>query len=155
MHTDIDWGFNCLTSGIHHGRPEPIWNLPLFQSMIMFDVKELQALVVARIYQDAMQYVEHGLEPRMTQEWADAMAKFAEEDFTKVITTVMAEIQRHYSSPAQRNEMQDVIRWYKEGRLSAHFQPRHSHDSINLLCRILGQKCLYKARPEAFKGKEA
>jgi hypothetical protein len=38
----INWGYNCLTAGIHHGRPEPLWNLPLLQAFMMFGVDGLK-----------------------------------------------------------------------------------------------------------------
>src|SRR3954464_6788954 len=67
----INWGYNCLTAGIHHGRPEPLWNLPLFQASMMFGTDGLKHLVVARIFTDAMQFVEHCMEPQMPMQFVE------------------------------------------------------------------------------------
>src|SRR3954465_6165533 len=57
----INWGYNCLTSGVHHGRPEAIWNIPLlYAATEVFRRDILRELVISRIYNDAMQMVEHG-----------------------------------------------------------------------------------------------
>src|SRR4051812_32731468 len=54
----INWGFNCLTQGVHHGRPEALWNIPLnYAATKLFDKDTLKEIVISRIYNDAMQYV--------------------------------------------------------------------------------------------------
>src|SRR4051794_24692578 len=48
---EINWGYNCLTAGIHHGRPEALWNLPLYYAAtVLFDKDTLKEIVISRIY---------------------------------------------------------------------------------------------------------
>lgn len=138
--TEINWGYNCLTQGVHHGRPEPIWNLPLFQAVLMFDTGGLQKLVLARIHNDAMQYVENNDDGDRitTPEWADKVAALADKKFLPAFTSKVDELQKYYDSPSWYRDINDAIDRFKEGKLNPNYKPLHPHDSINMLCRILG-----------------
>lgn len=142
MSTDINWRLNCLTTTVHDGRPETIWNLPLHQAFMMFGTDGLRQLVVARIYNDAMQFVERG---DTNQEWAAKVAALAEENFDELLTKKLSEITNYYSTSRWLRDVEDVIEVVKKNDLNPHYQPLHGHDSVNLLCRILGQSCMYKA----------
>jgi hypothetical protein len=146
----INWGYNCLTNGVHHGRPEAIWNLPLLQAHTMFPVNQLAGLVVTRIYKDAMQYVEHGVGDKniINQKWANRIQELADKRFFSVLSQKVAELVTYYDSPQWRKEVQSTIDFFKEETLNKHYQPLHSHDSINLLCRILGTGVAIKATEE-------
>jgi hypothetical protein len=146
--TDIEWGYNCLTVGIHHGRPEKIWNLPLIHATWMFSEAELKELVISRIYNDAMMYVEHGEEPRLPKEWADRVKELAEEMYLRTLKVKVGEINRYYASPEWRNEVEGVIKRVENNKLNPHYEPLHPHDTINLLCRIIGSSCSRKASEE-------
>lgn len=135
---EINWGFNCLTIGIHHGRPEAIWNLPLFQAAYMFGKEDLQELVLARIFNDAMQFVENGEEPRFDKNWAEQVRAHAEEHYMRTLQHKIGEISTYYQSPEWLRDRQSVVERVKANKLGPGFQPLHPHDSINLLCRILG-----------------
>lgn len=150
---EIKWGHNCLTVGVHHGRPEVLWNLPLFQAVVMFGTEELQQLVTARIHQDAMQFVEHGEGFRMPPEWADRTAALAEEQFAEKLMLKMSELQEYYDTPRWRSDVKEVIERFKKGKLNPHYKPLHGHDSLNLLCRILGTLSSIEASAE-FRQKE-
>lgn len=143
--TEIDWGYNCLTVGIHHGRPEALWNLPLLQAMTMFQVNDLQEIVIARIYNDAMQFVEHGEEPRSTKEWAEQVKEYSKNQFSDILTKKMKELQTYYDSQSWRQDVEGVIERIKKDQLNPHYAPLHSHDSINMLCRILGTSASIEA----------
>lgn len=137
-----NWGFNCLTSAIHHGRPETIWNLPIRQAALMFGIDGLKEIVVARIRNDAQIFVEHG-----TDVPADLPAKLADLAafyFLPTFGRKLTEIEEYYDSIAWRKDVQEVIALIQEDTLNPHYQPLHSHDSINMLCRILGQSVEYK-----------
>lgn len=134
--TEINWGFNCLTAGVHHGRPEALWNLPLFQAAYMFGKEELQELVLSRIFNDAMQIVEHNDE--FDQEWAEKVRTHAETLYLNKLKTKIGEISNYYSSPEWKHDQQRVVQRVKENKLGRGYEPRHPHDSINMLCRILG-----------------
>lgn len=143
----INWGFNCLTSGIHHGRPEIIWNLPLIQATRMFNDEELEDLVVTRIYKDAMQFVEnaHPAHPITTSQWAEKTKALAEERLSAVLTQKLSEIEHYYTSATWHRDVEDAIKWFAEDKLNSNYQPLHGHDSINMLCRILGQSASLSA----------
>src|SRR3954469_5412142 len=98
----INWGYNCLTAGIHHGRPEPLWNLPLFQASMMFGTDGLKQLVVARIYTDALQYVKDP-ESSVSPEWATKTRDLAEENFDDLLDRKMTELQDYYESSSWHN----------------------------------------------------
>lgn len=145
--TEINWGYNCLTAGIHHGRPEAIWNLQLSQAVIMFDADSLRELVLTRIHKDAVQFVEnsHPDHPITTAEWAEKTKTRAAELYLNVLSRKIGEISHYYASATYQRDIQDVVKWYKEDKLNSNYNPRHGHDSINMLCRILGQSASLSA----------
>src|SRR3954464_15169718 len=100
----INWGYNCLTAGIHHGRPEPLWNLPLLQAFMMFGVDGLKHLVVARIYTDAMQFIDTP-ESSVSQEWATKTRDLAEENFNALLDSKIAELIAYYESSSWHIEI--------------------------------------------------
>lgn len=137
--TDINWGYNCLTSGIHHGRPEPIWKLPLLQASLIFEADELKTLVVARIHNDATQFVTEGFE-QAPVDWPKKVAAKAETVFDSVYPSKLLELETYYHSAHRRKDVRDILALVQTNKLSANYHPLHSHDSINLLCRIVGLK---------------
>lgn len=141
--TEFNWGYNCLTSGIHHGRPEPIWNLPLLQATAMYGDEGLKEIVVARIRNDATMYIEH---MDSTQEFVDKLVAAADERFDALLTDKILEISNYYQSTPHQGDINRMIDLVKEDKLNPNYQPLHSHDSINMLCRILGQVAAYQAR---------
>jgi hypothetical protein len=148
--TEINWGYNCLTSGVHHGRPDPIWDLPIFHGVTMFDSEGLKRLVVARIYSDAMQFVEHGEHSLInrhitTVEWANRVKALAEEKFDSVFRATLEETLAYYDTPGWYKDLEVTLEQVEKNRLNRHYNPRHSHDSINMLCRILGTRCSREA----------
>lgn len=142
---EINWGYNCLTAGVHHGRPEAIWNLPLLQAVHMFTAEELEDLVVYRIYTDALIYVHRGDESRMTEEWAKQVKEYAEALYPNVLRTKVGEITKYYDSPEWHRDVHSVVDRVKNNRLNPSYQPLHGHDTINMLCRIIGVSCARKA----------
>ena len=149
----INWGFNCLTEGIHHGNPEPIWNIPLMQAISIFRRHVLKSLVVARIYNDALQYVDHspfvqkgtGATMEIAPEWATRTREIAEERYDRTLQLKVGELSNYYNSPEWEREQQDTARRVIEDKLNPGYKPLHPHDSINLLCRILGTKSAIEA----------
>lgn len=135
---EINWGFNCLTTGVHHGRPEAIWNIPLGYAVQIYGQVVLEEMVVARIYNDAMQMVEHGLEPRMSQEWAERVKELAHERFETTLENKFKEISDYYQSESWVRDIQEAAGRIKRDKLNPHYEPLHSHDSINQLCRMIG-----------------
>jgi hypothetical protein len=136
----VEWGYNCLTQGIHHGRPEPIWNIPLLQALAMFDTRDLKQLVVARIHTDALIFVHRGENPP-TEEWAQRVADLAAEKFDDVFAAKLKELEAYYDSPEWYRDIREAIERVKDNRLNTRYLPLHSHDSINMLCRIIGVSC--------------
>jgi len=144
--TKVEWSYNCLTAGIHHGRPETLWNLPLLQATVMFSIDELKEMVIARIYNDALQYINHshfvqkgtGAIVKLPQEWADQIKQIADELYLDVLKTKLMEISQYYASSFWHNDVEGVIERIKANNLSSNYYPLHSHDTINMLCRILG-----------------
>lgn len=135
---EINWGYNCLTPGVHHGRPEALWNLPLFQAVHMFDQETLKDLVVYRIYTDALIYVHRGAEPRPNEEWAGKIKEEAEKRYSNALQHKIGEIVNYYKSSTFQNDVKDVVKRVKDNRLNPYYEPLHSHDTINMLCRIIG-----------------
>lgn len=135
---DINWGYNCLTTGVHHGRPETIWNIPLGYAVQIYGSVVLEEMVVSRIYNDAVQMVEHGLEPRPSQKWADRVKEIARERFEGILAAKVEELSDYYLSPSWARDIQDVAERIDRNKLNPHYEPLHNHDSINLLCRIIG-----------------
>ena len=138
MNTEINWRQNCLTVGPHDGRPEAIWTMPLLQAARIFQAEPLKELVIARIYNDAMQMVEYGNEPRMPKTWADQTKEYADNWFRHVFQRKIGELTRHYDSPSW--DIEGIVERVKANKLNPNYQPLHSHDSINMLCRILGSQ---------------
>lgn len=144
--TEINWRYNCLTTGVHDGRPEPLWNLPLVQAIHMFSADDLKDLVIYRIYTDALIYVNCGLEPRPSKEWAEKIKEVAEERYSRTLQHKIGEIAQYYESPMWKREVTGVVERVKNNRLNPNYEPRHGHDSINLLCRILGVGAAQEAK---------
>lgn len=143
--TEINWGYNCLTVGVHHGRPEALWTLPLLQAARIFQAEPLKELVIARIYNDAMQMVEYGNEPRMPKTWADQTKEYADNWFRHVFQRKIGELVKYYDSPNWSHDIEEVILRVRQNKLNPHYEPLHGHDSINMLCRILGSSASREA----------
>lgn len=140
-----DWSTNCLTAGIHHGRQEALWQLPLrYAALELFTKEELKQLVLARIFDDAMQYAEFGSE-QFDEDWAKRVKADAEEHYDRVLQHKIGEIGNYYKSHSWRGDVERAIERVEVGKLNPGYQPLHGHDSINLLCRILGQPASIKA----------
>ena len=151
---EIEWGYNCLTQGIHHGRPEKIWNIPLlYAATTMFRRDELKTLVIERIHQDAMQYVEsspftqQGTEAQMRidKTWADRVKEIAERKYDNALQQKVGDISRYYETHGWRQDVHGALHAYMHGKLNQGYQPFHPHDSINMLCRIIGVSCSIQA----------
>lgn len=138
MTTEINWGYNCLTRGVHHGRPEAIWNIPLIQAVHMYKRDELKELILARIYNDAMQYVKFGAELRPSTSWAERVREIAEEKYDNRLQHKVGEISNYYKSPQFHRDVEGIIVRVIDDRLNPHYAPLHDHDSLNMFCRILG-----------------
>lgn len=138
MNQEINWGFNCLTTGPHHGRPEAIWNIPLRYAKQIYGDAVLEEMVVSRIYNDAMQMVEHGLEPRPSQAWAERVREIARERFQTTLDAKVKELSTYYQSDMWTRDTKDAAERIQRNKLNPHYEPLHSHDSINQLCRMIG-----------------
>src|SRR4051812_14868351 len=113
----INWGYNCLTAGVHHGRPEAIWNIPLvYAATVVFDRATLQELVISRIYNDAMQYVEYGDTDHSitTPEWVNRVKGRAEELYLNTLTQKVGEITKYYDSSSWQHDQQQAARLVTE-----------------------------------------
>lgn len=145
--TEINWGYNCFTNDVYHGRPEAIWNLPLLQAVPMFSADELKELVITRIYNDAMMYVGTfsqkgtGATVQIPQEWAEKIKACAESRYRNACQRKVGELLRYYKSPEYRRDVEGVIMRVKENSLDPKYRPLHHHDSINMLCRIIAVSC--------------
>lgn len=151
----INWRFNCLTDGVHDGRPEKIWNLPLLQTTHMFSPVQLQQLVVDRIYNDAMEMVRHGVALRQKetdavwrfdQAWAEEVKEIAAPRVLPVYQNKVGEITTYYRTVGAKRDFDDVIERNKENKLNPFYEPLHGHDTLNMLCRIVGTNADRKAR---------
>jgi hypothetical protein len=158
---EYDWGYNCLISGIHHGRPESIWNIPLlYAATTVFQRDVLKELVVSRIYNDAMVYVERSpfvqketdATTSFTKEWAERVKELAEERFLNTLKVKIGEIKRYYDSPDWMSEQKHSARLVTENKLNPGYEPLHSHDSINMLCRIIAVSASIQASREQSLG---
>lgn len=151
----INWGYNCLTDGVHHGRPEQLWNLPLLQATIMFEFDELKDIVVTRIYNDALQFANH---PEMAgfnegdgnavKKWAKRVKEAAEKGYDRTLEKQIDELHTYYTSRSWRQDVEGVVERLKKDKLNPHYHPLHGHDTVNLLCRIIGQNAKFTAGPE-------
>lgn len=139
----INWGYNCLTAGVHHGRPEEIWNIPLLYAAGIYKRQTLKSLVIARIYNDALQIVDHN--DRFDNEWASRVREIAEEKYDTQLQHKIGELSRYYKSRSWEIEQEDIARRVIDDKLNPHYQPLHDHDTINMLCRILGTTASMKA----------
>lgn len=145
----VYWSQNCLTFGDYHGRSEPIWNLTLFQAVKMFQADELKTMVLARIYNDAMMYVNHspfvqkgtGKTMSMSQEWADKVKELAETYYLNNLKVTIGKASRHYKSENWELEQHNIVELIKADNLNPGYTPVHEDDSINMFCHILGTKC--------------
>lgn len=146
MNDEVDWTQNCLTAGIHTGRLGALWSIPLGYAVIIFRAEYLRDLVIERIYNDAMQYVEQspfvqkGTEATytFTKEWAEEVKAKAEELYPNTLQRKVGELSKYYQSPGWEIEEQDLARRVRENKLNSLYEPLHGHDTINLLCRIIG-----------------
>lgn len=146
--SNLEQGFNCLTQGVHHGRPEAIWNLPLGYAAQIYGQSALEEIVVARIYNDAVELVtlspftpNDGSPFSFTQEWADRMRIQARADFARFLDRKVAELGEYYTSSVWHNDIRMVQEGIRADKLNPHYAPLHGHDTINMLCRILGTSC--------------
>lgn len=155
----IEWGYNCLTAGIHHGRPEEIWNIPLlYAATVVFQADVLKEMVISRIYNDAMQYVKNpDPDPNitekyiLTQAWADRVKAIAEENYDHTLTQKVGEIDKYYKSAAWRAIQRESAARVTRDTLNPSYAPLHPHDTINLLCRIIGVSASMRASEEQGK----
>jgi hypothetical protein len=153
--TEINWRHNCLTSGPHDGRPDAIWNIPLvYAATTVFRRDQLQELVISRIYNDAMQFVnrdqefiEQGARESVSysKEWADRVKEIAEEKYLNTLMVKVGEIMKYYESAGWQLEQQGAARRVTEDKLNPRYSPLHPHDTINMLCRIIGMSASTKA----------
>lgn len=141
----INWGYNCLTIGVHHGRPEKLWNLPILYAVMIYSAETLEEIVVARIYNDAMQLVTDGREPRPSMEWAIKTRELAREKCNSVLNSKLDELGKYYRTNSFKNDSRLVVEQIKKDKLNKGYEPLHHHDSINMLCRILGVSCSIEA----------
>ena len=141
--TEINWGYNCLTNGIHHGRPETIWNLPLGYATSIFQSHGLKSLVIARIYNDAVQIVDHN--DNFDNAWAIRVREIAEERYDNALQLKVGELSNYYNSKEWELEQHETAMRVIEGKLNPGYEPLHPHDSINLLCRIIGTSASIQA----------
>lgn len=148
---DVEWGFNCLTQGVHHGRPEALWNVPLLYAAQIFPRDALQEIVVSRIYNDAMQFVnrdqefvEQGARETVSysKEWADRVKARAEELYRPRLQHKVGELSKYYRTPGWKLEAQGAGLHVTKNNLNPGYAPLHPHDSINMLCRIIGVSSL-------------
>lgn len=148
---EINWGYNCLTQDVHHGRPDQLWNIPLNYAIKLFSKDILKELVIGRIYNDAMQYVgrfeQKGTGETVTidQAWADRVKQEAVKYYDRTLQHKVGEISLYYKEARFAEDMGDAARRNAEGILNWHYELLHPHDSINMLCRILGVSSSIKA----------
>jgi hypothetical protein len=140
----INWRHNCLTSGPHDGRQEAVWKMPLrYAAMHIFTREDLKCLVLARIYNDAMQIVANN--DKFDEAWADRVFNAAKERYDTVLQHKVGELTRYYDSPSFKQDMADAVERVMADKLNPFFEPLHHHDTINMLCRILGVPASIKA----------
>lgn len=141
---EINWAYNCLTGGIHHGRPEAIWNLPLAYATQIYSAPHLEDLVLARIYNDAMQFVKHDNAKypqdcaKYTQDWADRVKAVAKERYLQTLASKIDEITTYYQGRMFYSDVENIVELVERDKLNPRYEPLHPHDTINMLCRILG-----------------
>lgn len=133
---EINWGYNCLTNGIHHGRPEAIWNIPLNYAISIYSAQTLKSLVIARVYTDALQIV--GYNDAYNDAWATRVRENAEQIYDHTLTHKVGELSNYYKSPQFARDAEDAVRRVIDDKLNPFYAPLHGHDSVNMLCRIVG-----------------
>jgi hypothetical protein len=138
INTDIDWTQNCLTGGIHHGRDGAIWNIPLNYAIQIYSAETLKGLIIERIHSDARQVAEHSSHHGPI--WAQLVRENAEKFYMTTLQHKVGELSNYYKSESFKNEQPDIVKLVKEDKLNPHYAPLHSHDTLNLFCRILGSK---------------
>ena len=144
--TEINWGYNCLTQGVHHGRPEPLWNLPLNYAIGLFGKNQLALLVLTRIHRDALQITLHN--EQYTTEWANRVRAHAEEHYDRTLQHKVGEISTYYKSSGFKADLDRVVELVEKDQLNVFYEPLHGHDSINMLCRIIGVNACIEASKE-------
>lgn len=132
----IDWTQNCLTAGIHNGRDGAIWSMPLGYAVSIFEAETLRELVIERIYSDARQVIEHN--DKFDQKWADAVKHYAELMYQDALDKKIEELEKYYKQHRFQQDLIRAVEHVKEGKLNVFYEPLHTHDTINLLCRIIG-----------------
>lgn len=136
------WGYNCLTAGIHHGRPDQLWNIPLRQIAQMFTVEEIKDLIVTRIYQDAMVYVRKA---SFSKDWADLVQELAKHMAMDTFNRTLDTVTHYYGTVQWSRSVEHMLELLHAGTLSMHYKPLHSHDSLNQVCRAVGTSCSIEA----------
>lgn len=133
----INWRQNCLTNGPHDGRPEAIWQIPIrYAAMSVFDREDLKVLVLSRIYNDAMQMVANN--DTIDEEWADLVVAIAKKRYDTQLQAKVGELTNYYNSENFKRDISDAVARVQVDKLNPYFVPLHTHDTINMLCRILG-----------------
>lgn len=148
--TEINWGFNCLTEAVYHGRPETLWDLPLNYVIDVFSKNQLALLVFTRIHRDALQITVYGYNEQYTTEWANRVRAHAEEHYNRTLQHTVGEISLYYKSAGFETDLNRAVELFEKDKLNQAYEPLHPHDSINMLCRILGMKSKTEARDELF-----
>jgi hypothetical protein len=134
---EIDWRQNCLVGGVHNGRPEAIWKLPLmYAATVLFSKDALKEIVISRIYNDAMMISEHN--DKYPKAWADRVKAIAEERYDSTLQHKVGELSTYYKESRVKKEYAEIAHLVTENRLNPRYEPLHGHDTINLLCRIIG-----------------
>lgn len=153
--TEINWRHNCLTEDVHDGRPDALWNIPLhYAATMIFSRETLKALIITRIYNDAMQFVgrspsqkKQGTDETVVidQAWADRVKANAEQYYMSTLQHKVGEISLYYKNPSFALEMERMVARLAEDKLNWAYEPLHGHDTLNMFCRILGVSSAIKA----------
>lgn len=156
MNTEtINWRQNCLTGGPHDGRPDAIWNIPLNYAIGLFSAETLESLVIARIVNDAMEFVEAspfiqketGASFHYTEEWADEIRKAAQVRYRTRLQHTVGAIATYYKSDSFTHDSMDAAERLKDNKLNPAYEPLHPYDSLNMLCRILAKSVEVDVEP--------
>jgi hypothetical protein len=92
--------------------------------------------------------VNRGDEPRPSEAWAKKVKELAEERYSNTLQRKIGEISTYYKSSTYKNDVQGVVERVKDNRLNPRYEPLHPHDTINMLCRILGSSSSIEASKE-------
>lgn len=144
--TEIDWSQNCLTDSVHGGRDGDIWHIPLLYASMVIPSDALEEIVISRIYNDAMQIV--GISEIRTEQWAEHVKQHAEKRYRRTLNSKLAELRNYYASPSWKLDMQRAGMYVTRDILNPGYAPLHNHDTVNLLCRILGMTARMNADKE-------